>query len=63
MFPLQLDVNDRDACFAVVEKVKQHFGRIEIWINNAGTASARMNLWDVPPEMYDEVVRANVVRD
>jgi len=36
VFPLQLDVNDRDACFAVVEKVKQHFGRIDVLINNAG---------------------------
>jgi NAD(P)-dependent dehydrogenase (short-subunit alcohol dehydrogenase family) len=36
VLPLQLDVNDRDACFAVVEKVKQHFGRIDVLINNAG---------------------------
>lgn len=36
VFPLQLDVNNRDACFAVVEKVKQHFGRIDVLINNAG---------------------------
>jgi len=36
VFPLQLDVNDRDACFSVVEKVKQHFGRIDVLINNAG---------------------------
>ena len=36
VLPLQLDVNNRDACFAVVEKVKQHFGRIDVLINNAG---------------------------
>ena len=36
VLPLQLDVNDREACFAVVEKVKQHFGRIDVLINNAG---------------------------
>jgi NAD(P)-dependent dehydrogenase (short-subunit alcohol dehydrogenase family) len=36
VFPLQLDVNDRDACFAIVEEVKQHFGRIDVLINNAG---------------------------
>ncbi|TCD18618.1 SDR family NAD(P)-dependent oxidoreductase [Pedobacter psychrodurus] len=36
VLPVQLDVNDRDACFAVVEKVKQHFGHIDVLINNAG---------------------------
>lgn len=36
VLPLQLDVNNREACFAVVEKVKQHFGRIDVLINNAG---------------------------
>nr|WP_276900430.1 SDR family NAD(P)-dependent oxidoreductase [Pedobacter kyonggii] len=36
VLPVQLDVNDRDACFAVIEKVKQHFGRIDVLINNAG---------------------------
>ena len=36
VFPVQLDVNNRDACFAAVNKVKQHFGRIDVLINNAG---------------------------
>lgn len=36
IFPIQLDVDDRDACFAVVNKVKEHFGRIDVLINNAG---------------------------
>jgi NAD(P)-dependent dehydrogenase (short-subunit alcohol dehydrogenase family) len=36
ILPIQLDVNDRDACFAAADKVKQHFGRIDVVINNAG---------------------------
>lgn len=36
VFPIQLDVNDRAAAFAAVQKAKQHFGRIDVLINNAG---------------------------
>ena len=36
VLPLQLDVNDRAAGFAAVQKVKAKFGRIDVLINNAG---------------------------
>lgn len=36
ILPIQLDVNDRSACFAAVAKAKDHFGRIDVVINNAG---------------------------
>lgn len=36
ILPLQLDVNDRAADFAAVAKAKQHFGTIDVFINNAG---------------------------
>ncbi len=36
VLPIQVDVNDRAACFAAVDKAKAHFGRIDILINNAG---------------------------
>lgn len=36
ILPLQLDVNDRAADFAAVEKAKKHFGTIDVLINNAG---------------------------
>ncbi|MGE6353391.1 SDR family NAD(P)-dependent oxidoreductase [Flavobacterium sp. NPDC079362] len=38
ILPLTLDVNKREDSFALVEKVKQHFGTIDILINNAGYA-------------------------
>lgn len=34
--PLQLDVNDRSAGFAAIAKAREHFGSIDVLINNAG---------------------------
>jgi NAD(P)-dependent dehydrogenase (short-subunit alcohol dehydrogenase family) len=36
VLPIQLDVNDRAACFAAVNKAATHFHRIDVLINNAG---------------------------
>ena len=36
ILPLQLDVNDRDEDFAAIKKAKEHFGSIDVLINNAG---------------------------
>jgi NAD(P)-dependent dehydrogenase (short-subunit alcohol dehydrogenase family) len=36
IFPLKLDVNDREAVFAAVKTAKDQFGSIDVVINNAG---------------------------
>ncbi|MEJ5055791.1 SDR family NAD(P)-dependent oxidoreductase [Sphingobacterium sp. MYb382] len=36
VLPIQLDVNNREDCFAAVQQVAQHFGKIDVLINNAG---------------------------
>ena len=36
VFPVQLDVTDRAAAFEAVNKAKEHFGKIDVLINNAG---------------------------
>lgn len=36
LLPIQLDVNDRAASFAAISKANEHFGRIDVVINNAG---------------------------
>src|SRR5882724_6434313 len=36
LLPIQLDVTDREACFAAINQAKKHFGQIDVVINNAG---------------------------
>jgi NAD(P)-dependent dehydrogenase (short-subunit alcohol dehydrogenase family) len=36
VFPVKLDVNDRESCFRAVKQAKEHFRRIDVLINNAG---------------------------
>ena len=36
VLPLQLDVNDRDAVFAAVARAHDHFGALDVVVNNAG---------------------------
>ncbi len=36
MLPLSLDVTDHDAVFAAVKQAHDHFGRLDVVINNAG---------------------------
>jgi NAD(P)-dependent dehydrogenase (short-subunit alcohol dehydrogenase family) len=36
LLAIQLDVTDRDADFAAVKKAHEHFGRLDIVVNNAG---------------------------
>ncbi|CAN5249137.1 hypothetical protein BH09ACT10_BH09ACT10_30780 [soil metagenome] len=36
VLPIQLDVNDRAADFAAVQQAAQHFGQLDIVVNNAG---------------------------
>ena len=36
VLPLQLDVTDRDACFAAVRQAAGHFKQLDVVVNNAG---------------------------
>ncbi|HTU31856.1 MAG TPA: SDR family NAD(P)-dependent oxidoreductase, partial [Solirubrobacteraceae bacterium] len=36
LLSVELDVTDRDACFAAVQSAAEHFGRLDVVVNNAG---------------------------
>jgi NAD(P)-dependent dehydrogenase (short-subunit alcohol dehydrogenase family) len=38
-----------------------HFGRVDIWINNAGISHPSQDFWTLPTNTLDEVVRTNLL--
>ena len=41
--------------------LEQHFGRIDIWVNNAGISNAPAPLWKQPMRLPHQVVNTNLV--
>ena len=56
---LSLNVRDRDACFAAVTQVEQHFGRVDVLVNNAGVYRAKSFL-DYTPGDFQDLLDVNL---
>jgi NAD(P)-dependent dehydrogenase (short-subunit alcohol dehydrogenase family) len=50
-------LEDHERLFAFA---KEKFGRVDIWINNAGVAHSMTNVWELPLEVIQDSVNANV---
>jgi short-subunit dehydrogenase len=55
ILPIQLDVNDRAKSFAAVQKAQEHFGSIDVLINNAG-----FGLFGTIEETSEQEARAQI---
>jgi NAD(P)-dependent dehydrogenase (short-subunit alcohol dehydrogenase family) len=60
-FGFPCDVTDFLQVQRLWENAQSHFGRIDIWINNAGIAVPMMKFWELSPEQYDDVVQTNII--
>jgi NAD(P)-dependent dehydrogenase (short-subunit alcohol dehydrogenase family) len=61
VFGCPCDVTDLGHVQALWEATRARFGRVDIWINNAGLGHGQANFWTVPPELIDVVVSTNLV--
>lgn len=55
------DVTDFEQVQALWNAARQQWGRVDIWINNAGIAHAQTPLWRQPPEEIAAVVETNLI--
>jgi 3-oxoacyl-[acyl-carrier protein] reductase len=58
-YAFRADVGDEDEVKAMVTECVQHFGRLDILINNAGVG-ARATIIDYPTENWQETLRVNL---
>lgn len=57
---VETDVSEREQVEALADTALREFGRIDIWINNAGVATyGRFN--DCPMEEHEQVIRTNLL--
>ena len=54
-----LDVREESQAYRLVEQVNAAFGRIDVWINNAGYSNAAGRMLDMDPQDALEMFRAN----
>lgn len=54
------DISSRAAIFRLYDEAVSHFGRVDIWINNAGLGHEMRNLWEVDHHELRQVLRVNI---
>ena len=54
------DVTDQDAINNLAQSAVDHFGKLDIWVNNAGGSPVQMPLVELPPEEWHATLALNL---
>jgi len=54
------DICSREAITRLYDEAVSHFGRVDIWINNAGIGHEMRNAWEVDDGELSQVLRVNI---
>lgn len=57
---LATDITDRAAVQALWDHAVDTFGRVDVWVNNAGVSSANAPIWEADPKDVDQIFAVNV---
>jgi NAD(P)-dependent dehydrogenase (short-subunit alcohol dehydrogenase family) len=55
------DVTNYNQVQSLWDIAKSHFGRVDIWINNAGISHPRLNFWEQPPDVLETIIQTNIL--
>lgn len=61
VFGCPCDVTDFQQVQALWDRSSQHYGKVDIWINNAGISGPRRCLWEQNQQDIEAVIRTNLV--
>jgi NAD(P)-dependent dehydrogenase (short-subunit alcohol dehydrogenase family) len=60
VFGQAADVTSLEQVENLWQAAVSRFGRVDIWVNNAGLSHGETNFWDLQPELIDSLVRTNI---
>ena len=57
---LPTDISNVESVAALAQKAREHFGRVDILVNNSGIAGPTAPLWQITPDDWDATFAVNV---
>jgi len=57
---VSVDISSREGIIHLYDEAVSHFGRVDIWINNAGIGHEMRNAWEVDSYELSQVLRVNI---
>ena len=61
VLPVRCDVTDAGSVQSLWDAAVARFGRVDIWVNNAGTTTIPLPLWEVDPEEVRATIETNLL--